>query len=579
MPVDSIQSNTQIIGLSCHSPKFAQMQTYLKDPVDREQQGSIMKWIGKSLVNHSDALSVKSKDTTDVPVLNVHLLLQDTNFRIMDPGPVDDSHLYLQATHRSQSIWDTSSTVILSCRRREAASQRTIPFDQRIAPYLEAAGFLGVSQVGFMQLDWHLITALVERWRPETHTFHMPCGECTITLQDVAVQLGLPVDGEPLTGSLRYNWMLICNDYLGVVPPDMKGQRLSLPWLAEQFEELPPDADIVSVQRYARAYIMQLIGGFLFADKSNNLVHCMFLQFLFDFDQAGTYAWGAATLAWLYRELCRASNAQSLEIAGPLMLLQVWAYDRFSIIAPQRTLQHSDGRPLSFRWSGVQAASEQSGNMLLIYRWTFDRLSRSQINWTPYTPDIMASLPVRCQSGQAVWTYVGPLICFHLVEKHQPDRVLRQFNMLQTPPAISYTDQRLHQIDLRGKHDQDWRRIHAEHIGVWNSRYDFRVEAPTTSEPTVSENYFVWYRSITRRFITQEGAFYHCMYDFVDEVQTFSVEHDIEALGQICDRTTERVDHIIQQTRRLTVADTDRRRMRRRRRRQGDDVVEGDEDN
>ena len=71
----------------------------------------------------------------------------------MDPGPVDDSHLYLQATHRSQSIWDTSSTVVLSCRRREAASQRTIPFDQRIAPYLEAAGFLRVSQVGFMQLD------------------------------------------------------------------------------------------------------------------------------------------------------------------------------------------------------------------------------------------------------------------------------------------------------------------------------------------------------------------------------------------------------------------------------------------
>uniref|UniRef100_A0A9I9E1F2 Aminotransferase-like plant mobile domain-containing protein n=1 Tax=Cucumis melo TaxID=3656 RepID=A0A9I9E1F2_CUCME len=439
----------------------------------------------------------------------------------MDPGLVDDSHLYLQATHRSQSIWDTSSTVVLSCRRREAASQRTIPFDQLIAPYLEAAGFLGVSQVGFMQLDWHLITALVERWRPETYTFHMPCGECTITLQDVAVQLGLPVDGEPLTGSLRYNWMLICNDYLGVVPPDMKGQRLSLPWLAEQFEELPPDTDIVSVQRYARAYIMQLIVGFLFVDKSNTLVHCMFLQFLFDFDQAGTYTWGAATLAWLYRELCRASNAQSLEIAGPLMLLQ----------------------------SGVQAASEQSGNMLLIYRWTFDRLSRSQINWTPYTPDIMASLPVRCQSGQAVWTYIGPLICFHLVEKHQPDRVLRQFNMLQTPPTISYTNQRLHQIDLRGKHGQDWRRIHAEHIGVLNSRYDFRVEAPTTSEPTVSENYFVLYRSITRRFITQEGAFYHCMYDFVDEVQTFSVEHDIEALGQICDRTTERVDHIIQQTR------------------------------
>ncbi|MBA0765808.1 hypothetical protein Gotri_014945 [Gossypium trilobum] len=32
-------------------------------------------------------------------------------------------------------------------------------------------------------------------WRPETHTFHLPCGECTITLEDVALQLGLPMDG------------------------------------------------------------------------------------------------------------------------------------------------------------------------------------------------------------------------------------------------------------------------------------------------------------------------------------------------------------------------------------------------
>ncbi|XP_050937743.1 serine/threonine-protein phosphatase 7 long form homolog [Cucumis melo] len=149
----------------------------------------------------------------------------------------------------------------------------------------------------------------------------MPCGKCTITLQDVAVQLGLPMDGEPLTGSLRYNWKVIYEDFLEIVPPDMKGQRLSLPWLEKQFEELLPDADVVSIQRYARAYIMQLIGGFLFTDKSNTLVYCMFLQFIFDFYQADTYTWGVVTLTWLYRELCRVSHAQSLEIVGPLMLL------------------------------------------------------------------------------------------------------------------------------------------------------------------------------------------------------------------------------------------------------------------
>ncbi|KAA0045276.1 serine/threonine-protein phosphatase 7 long form-like protein [Cucumis melo var. makuwa] len=90
------------------------------------------------------------------------------------------------------------------------------------------------------------------------------------------------------------------------------------------------------------------------------------------------------------------------------------AYNRFPIVAPQRPLQHLDGRLLSFRnrWSGALAASEQPANMFLTYRWTFDRLRQSQMNWTSYIPDIMASLPLRCRSGQALWTYVGPLIFF-----------------------------------------------------------------------------------------------------------------------------------------------------------------------
>ena len=43
--------------------------------------------------------------------------------------------------------------------------------------------------------DRSLLTALVDRWRPETHTFHLPFGEMAPTLQDVAMLLGLPIAG------------------------------------------------------------------------------------------------------------------------------------------------------------------------------------------------------------------------------------------------------------------------------------------------------------------------------------------------------------------------------------------------
>jgi len=64
---------------------------------------------------------------------------------------------------------------------------------------LREAGLLTLSRLveaGPIQLDRSLLTALVDRWRPETHTFHLPCGEMTPTLQDVAYLLGLPIVGE-----------------------------------------------------------------------------------------------------------------------------------------------------------------------------------------------------------------------------------------------------------------------------------------------------------------------------------------------------------------------------------------------
>ncbi|CAI0559461.1 unnamed protein product [Linum tenue] len=49
-----------------------------------------------------------------------------------------------------------------------------------------------------MEMDNNLLTTMVERWRKETHTFHLLEGEMTITLKDVAMLTELPIDGDAI---------------------------------------------------------------------------------------------------------------------------------------------------------------------------------------------------------------------------------------------------------------------------------------------------------------------------------------------------------------------------------------------
>ncbi|KAH1260838.1 Protein MAIN-LIKE 2 [Glycine max] len=57
-------------------------------------------------------------------------------------------------------------------------------------------------------------------WRTKTHTFHFPQREATITLQDVALQLGLKIDGLPVTGFITGDVRVVCQTLLRETPPD-----------------------------------------------------------------------------------------------------------------------------------------------------------------------------------------------------------------------------------------------------------------------------------------------------------------------------------------------------------------------
>lgn len=57
----------------------------------------------------------------------------------------------------------------------------------------------------------------------------------------------------------------------------------------------------------------------------------------------------------------------------------------------------------------------------------------------PCTTNVMSALPPICLVGSVDWCAVMPLICFHVVEWHQSDRVLRQFGMQQPIPGSFVT--------------------------------------------------------------------------------------------------------------------------------------------
>ncbi|KAL0322994.1 UNVERIFIED_CONTAM: protein MAINTENANCE OF MERISTEMS [Sesamum angustifolium] len=86
--------------------------------------------------------------------------------------------------------------------------------------------------------------------------------------------------------------------------------------------------------QYARAVALLLLGGTMCPDSSGNLVSLLYLAKLEDIVAARNYSWGSAVLAFLYRELCNASEKGKAAIGGALQLVQIWAWSRIIPLCP-----------------------------------------------------------------------------------------------------------------------------------------------------------------------------------------------------------------------------------------------------
>ncbi|XP_020250107.1 uncharacterized protein LOC109827508 [Asparagus officinalis] len=153
---------------------------------------------------------------------------------IMDPGPENPDVLYLQASHCSDHIGSGEPVPEFTMIEHSQSHSAWVIKDERVLLLIAQAGFRPCSTIRYIRLDWPLITALIERWRPETNSFHMHIGKCTITLQDVAVILGLRIDGPVVTGTDDHSWPGVCARLLGQVP-DLRSGAMKLSWLRQTF--------------------------------------------------------------------------------------------------------------------------------------------------------------------------------------------------------------------------------------------------------------------------------------------------------------------------------------------------------
>ncbi|XP_072073906.1 serine/threonine-protein phosphatase 7 long form homolog [Arachis hypogaea] len=317
-----------------------------------------------------------------------------------------------------------------------------------IIPYLERAGLYHLARLNthWFWLDEPLVSAFIERWRPETHTFHMSFGECTITLQDVAYQLELPVDGQPVSGCMTdfhlhiegarpaWEWF---QELFGELPPPDKRKLYTIhfTWFHERFKVLLADASEETVHIYARAYIMMLLSTQLFMDKSGNRVH--------------------------------------------------------------------------LQWTTYLPTSDGKEQRIIQYRLALDRLGDRDIVWEPYgSLDVLAVIhpEILTEEHTRLWRVVTSLIYFAVIEWHQVDRFFPQLGGLQHLPEPALNIDYLHSKDDRGgdRWFPSYYRTWHEH---WDERVRPMLSIQRVADPGPSAEFLDWWYRIAHRILSLGIAF------------------------------------------------------------------------
>ncbi|KAL0350039.1 UNVERIFIED_CONTAM: protein MAINTENANCE OF MERISTEMS [Sesamum radiatum] len=187
-----------------------------------------------------------------------------------------------------------------------------------------------------------------------------------------------------------------------------------------------------------------------------------------DIVAAKNYSWGSVVLAFLYRELCNASEKGKAAIGGALQLVQIWAWSRIIPLCPGL------GAPR------VHMGPHQIDNNRVLQE--HHMLRCGTFIWQLYDMESNVIMAYAGDFNPQLWRSICPLIFYAIVEMHHPEWVLRQFGMMQNiPDQLDTRDMSLHKITHSNRTGTDWILQHILYITRWQRRYDTVIQRQSIS--------------------------------------------------------------------------------------------------
>ncbi|XP_058751705.1 protein MAIN-LIKE 1-like [Vicia villosa] len=328
--------------------------------------------------------------------------------------------------------------------------------------WLVASGLSSLQYTSLARVDTHLLSAFVERWHPETSSFHISFGEMTITLDDVSCLLHVPIRGELVDPDFvvtDYDTIHNAVELFGVSLSEaseeassVRGPYYKLDWLKQVFEQQRAANNFTGAMR---AYMMLLLGCTILADKTFTLVEAKYLPLLRDLNTCGRYCWGAAALCWIHEYFPTVGKRGTYGLCGIDSLMA-----------------------RAMKWEYRQGTQKVADIRIVL-----DQLTPHDIVWRPFEGH-RAHRPF-----DDSYLFRGGLKWYGTVVLYLPDKCMRQFGYRQyipiAPPNVDTLD-----VDV------EWATYMQSGLQVIRSHDDPPTMFATIPYET-DDDYLAWYYTVS----------------------------------------------------------------------------------